>query len=735
MHLRSRSASYRSVATATTLLLLVIVLALPVGAFGAPSSGPPPPPTSRSPQALGPANPCPTAACALPSISHPQLPLETWYNVSSYQRFSPPSLVGASMAYDASDNYLVLFGGCAPTACPAAAQTWTYSGGSWTNVTGLGPQPPARAYASLVFDSHDLYLVLFGGLGVGSAALNDTWSFTGGVWTNATNVSNAPQARYAASMIFDPTVNSVVLFGGCGPTGCPRNDTWRFQSGVWRNASTSAGSAPSGRYGASFTWDTGDGYGVLFGGGNATGPLGDTWQWSRGRWAKLNVTGAPPARDFASFTYDTIRNLTYLVGGNGSSGLISDVWKFTNGHWSNQTGAGGPGPSARFGMAVPESTIAVLASGQRRWDYSFFFGGSSGRCLTCGNRSLGDSWVYEQQLSVSSTALPTVTEVGQPISFGSTAGGGSSPYVYLWQFGDGTTSFSENPVHSYHWSTTFSAQVSVSDSAGVETDASILITVVSGPLVSVSVQPSATDTGRPFSFVGTVSGGTGPYSYRWSFGDFATATTIDTSHDYAALGHFPVNLTATDTVQGFGVAFANVTVNALPELTAAASTLSPEVGSNVSYTASVVGGTAPFVFAWDFGDGNTSGGATTVHRYSAPGTYLVGASVADAVGAVRWENLSVVVGAISRPPPQHPATNPFGLTNDQLVGAILLGAGAVLAVVVAIVLLVHRRRRAPPSLAAAPVGQAGWDSEEESGSPANSRTARRSINRFYRRRS
>ena len=673
---------------------------------------------------------CDVAAGPVPLVAG-----ETWFNVTASQRFAPPPLVGASLAFDAADNYLVLFGGCSVSACPASSGTWTYSGGFWTNATANGPQPPSRAFASLVYDSHDNYLVLFGGRGAGSLLLNDTWTFAAGIWTNITNASAAPPARYAASMAYDRVDAYVVLYGGCGALACPLNDTFRFVSGGWRDVSAFAGVPPSARYGASLVWDNGDAYAVLFGGCGAICPLGDTWQFSRGKWAPLTVVGAPTPRAFASMTYDVVQNLTYLFGGNGSAGPRWDTWRFANARWTNITVLVGTGPSPRFGMAVPESTVAWSITGLKKWSYSFFYGGSNGSCLTCAPGALGDTWVFEPALSVSASALPTVAEVGQPVAFTAAAAGGSSPYGYAWQFGDGSTGFGASPIHPYAWAQSFSASIATSDSSGVTRTSGVLVTVVAGPAVSLSIQPSATDAGRPVAFVGLVSGGSSPYSYRWWLGDLTTSTLSAVSHAYAIAGVYPVNLTVTDTAQGRGIAYGNVTIHPLPELTAVASNLNPAIGENVTFSGSVLGGTAPFAYSWNLGDGNSSAASSLVYAYRAAGTFLVEATVVDAVGAVSFENFTVVVKPASGLGPGGPGGGPGGPTTAQWIGAVLLVAGAVLAVAVAAALLLRHRRREPPPLAAAPAGQADWDSEDGADSAANSRTARRNLNRFYRRRS
>src|SRR5579859_2642062 len=225
------------------------------------------------------------SACAGTSLAPaPQAGGDVWFNVSSAQLFSPGSLVGATMAYDVVDNYVVLFGGCSAARCPALAQTWKYAGGFWTNLTpAVGPQPPARSFADMVYDSRDGYVLLFGGRGASGAPLNDTWSFTGGLWQNLTNASSAPPARYAASMAFDRLDNYVMLFGGCGNPVCPRDDTWQFYGGAWKNLTRSAGTPPPARSGGALAYDAGDLAVVLFGGCGVVCPLGDTFEFAKGR--------------------------------------------------------------------------------------------------------------------------------------------------------------------------------------------------------------------------------------------------------------------------------------------------------------------------------------------------------------------------------------------------------------------------------------------------------------------
>ena len=66
-------------------------------------------------------------------------------------------------------------------------------------------------------------------------------------------------------------------------------------------------------------------------------------------------------------------------------------------------------------------------------------------------------------------------------------------------------------------------------------------------------------------------------------------------------------------------------------------------GTPISFTSSTTGGTTPYAYAWDFGDGGTSGAANPTHLYSTAGTYTVTLTVRDAAGSTDSHSYSVTV--------------------------------------------------------------------------------------------
>src|SRR5213594_271572 len=63
----------------------------------------------------------------------------------------------------------------------------------------------------------------------------------------------------------------------------------------------------------------------------------------------------------------------------------------------------------------------------------------------------------------------------------------------------------------------------------------------------------------------------------------------------------------------------------------------------VTFTASAAGGTQPYSYNWDFGDGFTSNGQSVSHSYLLPGTYTVTLTVNDVNGATVSTSQTVTV--------------------------------------------------------------------------------------------
>ena len=68
----------------------------------------------------------------------------------------------------------------------------------WTQVTDTGPS--SRAYHSMVYDSSEKEMLLFGGVDSSSTYLGDTWKLKDNVWSKVQDMGPGPLAL--ADMIY-----------------------------------------------------------------------------------------------------------------------------------------------------------------------------------------------------------------------------------------------------------------------------------------------------------------------------------------------------------------------------------------------------------------------------------------------------------------------------------------------------------------------------------------------------
>lgn len=198
------------------------------------------------------------------------------------------------ITFDAKRMKVILFGGYSYTT-GALGDLWEWDGiaGTWTNRTPspLPPSwPPARGGHVLAFDATSSRAVLFGGNSLGAAGyLNDLWEWDGaaGTWTNRTPVPLPavwPAPIVNAALAFDYIHGRLVLFGSgrCDKGGSSDLWEWDGPSNVWVNRTPASlpASWPPARAGARAAFDAGRNLVVMFGGGNMTGSLGDTWEWT-----------------------------------------------------------------------------------------------------------------------------------------------------------------------------------------------------------------------------------------------------------------------------------------------------------------------------------------------------------------------------------------------------------------------------------------------------------------------
>jgi len=229
------------------------------------------------------------------------------------------------MAYDPALGKIVLFGGFGFDAAGTRyGDTWTYDGNTWTRQSPP-TSPPALVGASMVFDPAINKMVLFGG-SAGLVLSAQTWTYDGVTWTHE-SPATSPPGRSDAGMAFDPGSADVVLFGGANDSvaNCvPLEfvDTWTYNGTTWHQQTSAT--SPSAREGVVMADDPTTGGVVLFGGAVTVfgarcqlfERFNDTWTYSRGTWSRLTPSVSPSARYSGSMAYDPQTSRLLLFGGS-----------------------------------------------------------------------------------------------------------------------------------------------------------------------------------------------------------------------------------------------------------------------------------------------------------------------------------------------------------------------------------------------------------------------------------
>src|SRR5438093_5365202 len=237
--------------------------------------------------------------------------------------------------------------------------------------------------------------------------------------------------------------------------------------------------------------------------------------------------------------------------------------------------------------------------------------------------------------------------------------GGTPITSWSWNFGDGGTSTTQNPSHTYLVPGTYNVSLTATNSVGpgsITKNGYINAQIVPvGPTAQFSGTPRSGNTPLAVQFTDQSTPGTSPItSWSWAFGDGGTSTSQSPSHVYAAIDTYTVSLTVTtavgpdaETKAGYikvasGSPIANFSANptsGTPPLT-------------VTFTdRSVSGGTPITSWAWAFGDGGVSTSQNPNHIYLVGGTYTVSLTATNSRGSDTATKTNLIVATQSPVPP------------------------------------------------------------------------------------
>jgi hypothetical protein len=319
----------------------------------------------------------------------------TWIAVSP-SGVAPPNRWDFGNVYDPSTNAMIIFGGMGgiSNGRPLLNDVWLLSGANgsagagWTQLNPGGTAPSPRGERRTAYDPGTNRMILFGGnpnVGNCFGITNDLWVLTnangqGGTpsWIQLAPSTAGPIRQYP-SQVYDPTSNTLIVFGGL-TNACQlpyTNDVWLLSGAngagatpSWSQAVT-AGSPPPARTGHSAVYDPTTNSMIVFAGagpgGDASGLFNDVWILAHATgvsgtptWTQLTPAGtAPPGRSGHTSVYDVNANTMTVFGGAEAGRNGNDVWVLTHANgmggmptWSQLVPSGGSAPGRAYHAAL-----------------------------------------------------------------------------------------------------------------------------------------------------------------------------------------------------------------------------------------------------------------------------------------------------------------------------------------------------------------------------------------------
>ncbi|MFZ5876513.1 MAG: kelch repeat-containing protein [Nitrospirota bacterium] len=290
---------------------------------------------------------------------------------------APSPRADADSVYDPATNRMIIFGGQNET-FDSINETWVLTNANgltglptWIQLSPTGGPPPERFDNKIAYDASNNLLIVFGGMNWTSGTLtplNDVWILThanglGGTpaWSQLFPAGTPPSPRSSFGGFYDHASNRFVVFAGCTDAtfNCQTTDSelWVLENAngiggtpTW-SPLTYAGDPPP----ASGALTGIEGYApatneyILFGGwSSGQFTKNETWVLRHANglsgtpyWTQIFPENPPSPRVAGTRLYDAATNRLIVFGGLGGQPvdfgtMTNDLWVLTNANGSGQ---------------------------------------------------------------------------------------------------------------------------------------------------------------------------------------------------------------------------------------------------------------------------------------------------------------------------------------------------------------------------------------------------------------
>lgn len=340
-----------------------------------------------------------------------------------------------------------------------------------------------------------------------------------------------------------------------------------------------------------------------------TPPL--TYQWSNGSTA--GIIFPIPGGNYTVTVTDALGCVKVATGSVFEPGILAPNLTVTGQCSGSATATvaptGGRNPiTVRWSTGATTNTVTNLAQGQYYVTVTDSAGCTKDTFFKVSTGILG--------LNITKTNT-SCTGVANGSATVNVTGGAIGDYTYRWNNGATTATITNLTAGTY--------TVTVTDGAGCAQSQSVIIQATGSLVLQTAFTNSVCGGATGTATITSVSGGTAPYTYRWSNG----ATTPSVS------GLAAGNYIATVTDATGCSATANFSIQAQGNLNIAVSSSPTTCGGStgMATVTGVTGGTAPFTYAWN-------NGATT-QTISNVGTGVYYVTVTDAAGCTATRSVEV----------------------------------------------------------------------------------------------
>ncbi|MBK6563890.1 MAG: PKD domain-containing protein [Saprospiraceae bacterium] len=204
---------------------------------------------------------------------------------------------------------------------------------------------------------------------------------------------------------------------------------------------------------------------------------------------------------------------------------------------------------------------------------------------------------------------------------------------WLWDFGDGHSSTSHNPHHTYAHAGTYEVCLTVHNNHGCSS-------TYCHPVTVSTIQPEChalfgfqqSDTTFTVNFADSTISSTPITSWLWDFGDGHSSTNHYPHHTYAHAGTYEVCLTVHNNHGCNSTYCHTVTIHATGQECIALFTSHYNSKSNQMRFFNTSSFTTDHTqYLWSFGDGHSSTSENPIHTYSHTGSYTVCLFISDGI--------------------------------------------------------------------------------------------------------